>query len=72
MDINGKIQEIVSKIKNDKEFAAKFTSDPVKALESVVGIDLPDDQVNALIQGVKSKISVDKAGDILGSIKKLF
>lgn len=72
MDISAKIQEIVSKIQNDKEFAAKFTSDPVKALESVVGIDLPDDQVNALIQGVKSKITVDKAGDILGSIKKLF
>ncbi len=72
MDINAKIQEIVTKIKDDKEFAAKFTSDPVKALESVVGIDLPDDQINALIQGVKGKISIDKAGDILGSIKKLF
>ena len=72
MDIKSKIQEIVSKVQNDKEFAAAFASDPVKALESVIGIDLPDDQVNALIQGVKSKISVDKAGDVLGSIKKLF
>jgi len=72
MDIKAKIEEIVSKIQNDKDFASAFMNDPAKALESVVGIDLPDDQINALIQGVKSKISVDKVGGVLGSIKKLF
>ncbi len=72
MDLKGKIEEIVSKVKNDKDFAAKFTSNPVQAVESVLGMDLPDDQINSVIDGVKAKVSLDKAGDALGSIKKLF
>lgn len=72
MDIKGKIDEIVEKIKDDKEFASKFIDDPVKAVESVIGIDLPDDQINPLIEGIKAKVSLDEVGSMLGSIKKLF
>ncbi len=72
MDIKAKIEEIVEKVKSDKNFAAKFSKEPVKAVESVLGVDLPDDQINALIEGVKAKISVDKAGDLFGKVKKLF
>ena len=72
MDIGSKIQEIVTKIQNNKDFAAEFSANPAKAIETIVGVDLPDDQVNAVIEGVKSKLSVDQAGGILGSIKKLF
>ncbi len=68
MDIKAKIEEIVNKVKNDKDFAAKFTSDPVKAVEGVLGIDLPDDQINALIEGVRSKISVDDIKDKIGGL----
>ena len=31
MDIKGKIEEIVEKVKSDKGFAAKFKDDPIKA-----------------------------------------
>ncbi|MHB8129525.1 MAG: hypothetical protein ACYDEX_11055 [Mobilitalea sp.] len=72
MDIKSKIEEIISKIKDNKEFASEFENDPIKAVESVIGIDIPDDQVNNLIQGVKSKLAIDNVGDIFGSIKKLF
>ncbi len=72
MDIKAKVNEIVTKVKNDKDFSAKFMSNPVAAIESIIGIDLPDDQINALIDGVKAKITLDKAGDVLGSLKKLF
>ncbi len=72
MDIKAKIEEIVNKVKSDKDFASKFSSDPVKAIESILGIDLPDDQLNALVDGVKAKIALDKSGDLLGKIKKLF
>ncbi len=72
MDIKAKIEEIVNKIKNDGNFAAEFKADPVKAVEKVVGVDLPDDQINKLIDGIKAKISVDdvkdKVGGILGKI----
>ena len=72
MDIKDKIEDIVSKIKNDKKFAKKFKEDPIKAVESVFGIDLPDEQIKPLIEGIKAKIAGDKASGILGSIKKLF
>lgn len=68
MDIRKKIEEIADKVKNDKDFAAKFTKDPVKTLEGVLGVDLPDDQINSLIEGVKAKVSLDKAGDMLGGL----
>ena len=60
--IKKKIEEVVQKIKNDKNFAAKFQKDPVKALEEVLGVDLPEDQINAIISGVKAKINLDKIG----------
>ncbi len=72
MDIKGKIDEIVSKVKNDKGFAAKFASNPIQAVESLIGIDLPDDQIKTVVDGVKTKLAGDEAGGILGSIKKLF
>lgn len=73
MDIKAKIEEIVEKIKNDKNFAAEFQADPVKAVEKVTGVDLPDDQINKLIDGIKAKISVDDVKDKLGGVLgKLF
>ena len=69
MDIKKKINEIVDKVKNDKNFAKKFQSNPVKAVESVLGVDLPDDEINKVVDGVKAKVTADKAGDM---IKGLF
>ena len=72
MDIKAKIEEVVVKVKNDPDFSSKFMSDPVSAIESVIGIDLPNDQINTLIEGVKAKLTVDKASGVFDSIKKLF
>lgn len=72
MDIKAKIEEVVSKLKSDKNLAAKFSSDPVKTVESIIGVDLPDDQLKSLIDGVKAKLSLDNPGGLLGSVKKLF
>ncbi len=73
-DIQEKIQEIVEKVQNDNTFADKFQKDPIKAIESVVGIDLPDDQIQPLIDGIKAKISAGNIGDALGGLglPKLF
>ncbi len=72
MDIQAKVEEIVGKIKTDPSIAAQFTKEPVKTLETLLGINLPDDQINALVSGVKAKLSLDQAGDMLGNLKKLF
>lgn len=68
MDIKAKIEEIVNKVKSDPNFAADFQKDPVKAVERVLGVDLPDDTINSIIDGVKAKINVDSISDKLGGI----
>jgi hypothetical protein len=70
MDIKKKIEEIVNKLKSDKNLMAKFEKNPTAVIEEYVGIDLPDDQVNQLIEGIKAKISLDKLGGALGGLFK--
>ena len=72
MDIKAKIEEGVARIKEDKDFAAKFSNDPITAVETIIGVDLPDDQIKLLLEGINGKVDLDKAGGLLGSIKKLF
>ena len=73
MDIKAKIEEVVNKVKSDSSFAEKFKSEPVKAVEDVLGVDLPDDTVKNIVDGVKAKINVggvmDKLGGLLGGKK---
>ncbi len=72
LDIKAKINEIVEKIKNDDDLLEQFNRNPVKLLEEYIGIDLPDDQVNAIIDGIKAKLSIDKAANLLGGLGGLF
>lgn len=72
MDIKAKVQEIVEKVKGDKSFAKKFKSNPLQAVKSVLGVNIPDDQIKAVIDGVKAKLSLEKADGVLGRIKNLF
>ena len=72
MDIKAKINELVEKIKSDPKMLDDFKKEPVKVIEKLLGVDLPDDVVEKVIDGVKAKITLDKAGDMLGSLKKLF
>ncbi len=68
MDIKAKIEEIVEKVKADPDFAKDFQADPVKAVEKILGVDLPDDTVNKVIDGVKAKVSFDDVKDKLGGL----
>ncbi len=70
-----KIQEVVAKVSADKTLLEQFQKEPVKVVEKVAGVDLPDDVVNKIIDGVKAKLTADKAsgviGDVAGALKKL-
>ena len=73
IDIKAEVEKLVSKAKSDDKFMDKLKSDPVKAVESVLGVDLPDDACKKIVEGVKAKISLDKLGgvaDMLGKLKK--
>ena len=75
MDVKAKVNELVDKVKNDKDFSSKFISDPIKAVESVVGIDLPDEKIKEIASGIKDKVNIsdvtEKLGGLGGIINKL-
>ncbi|MBQ3141529.1 MAG: hypothetical protein IJC25_06175 [Clostridia bacterium] len=68
MDIKAKIEELVARIKSDDALRKQFQSEPVKALESLLGVDLPDDQIKQLVDGIKAKLAVDDIGSVLGGL----
>ena len=72
MDIKAKIEELVEKIKSDKDLLAKFKAEPIKTIEGLIGIDLPDEQLQKLVAGIKAKIDLDNVGDALGKLGGLF
>ena len=77
------IKEIISdaaeKIMKDEKLQKQFMNEPVKALEKLLEVDLPDALIEKVIDGIKAKITVDKLGDTADKIgdaakllKKLF
>ena len=71
-EVKALIKKLVDKVQDDPEIMSLFKKEPVKAVEKVLGVDLPDDVVKKIIDGVKASITLDDAKDLLGSLKKLF
>ncbi len=84
--ITGMIEAAVKKLQADDDLMAQFQKEPVKALEKLLGIDLPEEQIQAVLTGIKTKLQLDdlnldnlaglaelaKNADALGSLGKLF
>lgn len=71
-DIKEMVSKAAKKIMSDKTLQKQFQTDPVKALEKVLGVDLPDEILNPIIEGVKAQMTAEKIGDAADFIKKLF
>ena len=72
IDIKEKIDDLVKKIQKNPAMLKKFNTEPVKVVEELVGIDLPDEMIEKIVDGVKAKITMDKVGDALGALGGLF
>ena len=68
MDIKAKAAELVEKIKEDPSLLKEFRENPVKVVEAIIGMDLPDDQILQLAELIKAKIDLDKVGSLLGGL----
>lgn len=71
MDIKEQIESIVGKLKNDKNLLADFKKDPIKTVEKLLGIDLPDEALEKVVDGVKAKLGLDKVKDAAGALGAL-
>lgn len=72
LEIKEKVEELVEKISTNKTLKKNFMDDPVAVIESLLGVDLPNDQLNKLVDAVKAKLAVDDIGDALGALGGLF
>ena len=52
MDIKKTIEDIVDKLKSDDALQKQFLSDPAGALEKLTGIDLPTEQLDAVVNEI--------------------
>ena len=72
MDIQKIITEAVKLLSENEDLLKAFNKNPAKTLEKILGVDLPDDQVNAIVAGVKAKLGLDDVLEIAGKLKGLF
>ena len=72
MDTKELIGQLIKQIAENDELQKQFKTDPVKAVEKVLGVDLPDDLVEKVIAGVKAKMTAENIAAAAAFLKKLF
>lgn len=72
MDIKEQIGRIVDEISKNPNIKEEFEKEPVKVIERVVGIDLPDDIAMKIMDGVKAKLTVDNMSKAADALKGIF
>ena len=71
MDIKDMIAKVEAKI-GDKAFQEALKKNPIKAVEDLLGVNLPDEQLKAVLTAVKAKLgSAEAAGIVDGLEEKL-
>ena len=59
-------------MENKPSALANFQNDPVKTVEGLAGVDLPEDQINPVIEGIKEKLAGGALSGITDKIGGLF
>lgn len=72
MDIKEQISKVVGEVSKNPNIKEQFEKEPVKVIEKIVGIDLPDDVVTKIIDGVKAKLTVDGVSKAADALKGMF
>lgn len=62
------VEDVLEKLQKNPELLDKFQKDPVSTLEKLLGVDLPDDQVEKLVDGLKASMDLEK---LSGALKGL-
>ncbi len=68
MDIKEKIEELTEKLKENPQLLSDFKKEPVATLEKLLGVDLPDETIQKVADGIKAKLGAEKLGDVLGGL----
>lgn len=59
MEIKEQITKVIERVTQDGALRSQFQTDPIKAVEQVLGVDLPEEAIEKIVQGVKAKLTAD-------------
>ena len=71
-DIKELAEKAIDTIKGDDNLLESFKTNPIKVVEKILNVDLPDEILEKIVEIVKTKINVDDAKEALGKIAGLF
>ena len=66
------VEKAAKKLLSDEKLQEQFKKEPIKALEKLLDVNLPDELLEPVIDGIKAKLVADKVGDAAKLFKKLF
>ena len=72
MDIKEQISKIVEEVSKNPNMKEQFEKEPVKVIEKIIGVDLPDEIVTKIIDGVKAKLTIDNVSKAADTLKGIF
>ena len=72
MDIKKIISDIIEKFKSTPDAVRGLQSEPAKTIKDLTGLDVPEDQLNAVVDGGKAKLSGGELGEKLEGVLKIF
>lgn len=72
MDIKKQINKVLSEVSKNPDIKEQFEKEPVKVIEKLIGVDLPDDIVMKIIDGVKAKLTLDNVSKVADTLKGVF
>ena len=72
MELQEIITKVVKTLTENEDLLKAFLDNPTKVLEKTFKVDLPDDQINAVVDAVKAKVNVDNALDAVSKLAGLF
>lgn len=72
MDIKEQINRIIEEVSKDPDIKEEFEKEPVKVIEKLIGIDLPDEIVMKIIDGVKAKLKIDGVSKVADTLMGVF
>ena len=68
MDLKAVVADLEAKIKGNPDVLANFKADPIKTVEGILGIDLPDEQLKSIADGLKAKLAASQVKDTVSGL----
>ena len=70
MELKEIIAKVEEKLKNDDGFKAELMKNPVKTLEDLLGIDIPEDTLKQVMDTVKDKVDLKEADGFIKEVEE--